>query len=126
MSRASSRFANESRQFTNLPTYQLTNSPTYQFTHLLIYQFLHSLFDERHQIDKVRICLRACLRALQHDRTERTRGDDGLSPPIAELLEWDVADSRARLFLLVREQQAPAGTTAERVVSISYRLGDVS
>src|ERR1700730_847702 len=99
-----------------------TQLPIYQFTH---YQLSESVFDKRHEIDKLRVGLGAGLRGLEHDRAERAGGDDGVRAGRLELLEPDVADSRPRLFLLVGEEQASARAAAERVFAISFRLADV-
>ena len=86
---------------------------------------LESLLHERHQIDELRVGAGARLRAFQHDRAERTGGDDGVGAGVLQLLEAHVADARTRLFFFVREQQAAAGAAAERVVTIAHRLLDV-
>src|SRR6185295_6311502 len=69
--------------------------------------------------------LGAGLRALEHDRAERARGDDGVGAGRLELLEPHVADPRAGLFLLVGEEQPAAGAAAERVLAIALGLLDV-
>src|SRR5262245_20731095 len=81
--------------------------------------------DKGHQVYKLRVGLRARLRALEHDRTERAGGDDGAGAGVAQLLEADVADPRARLLFLVREQQAAASAAAVRVVAVPDRIVDV-
>src|SRR5687767_1356897 len=80
--------------------------------------------DERHEVDELNVAAARCarLRALQHDRAERTRGDDGVRAGLLELLEADVADPRARLLFLVGEQESAAGPAAIRVVAVSLWL----
>ena len=68
----------------------------------------------------------ARLCSLEHDRTEGARGHDRPGSSLAKLLEADVADAAARLFLLVREQQAAAGATAVRVLAIAHRFADLA
>src|SRR6266487_3304055 len=92
-----------------LPTCQLTNLPTYQFS--------HSVLDICHEIDKVHVAAcraRAGVRALQHNRTERARGDDRGGARRLQLSEADVADARPGLLFLVREEQTASGAAAER------------
>ena len=97
--------------------HQVTNSPSHQLS--------ESVLDECHQVDELRVRLGAGLRALEHDRAERTGGDDRVRAGGAQLLEPDVADPRAGLFFLVGEEQSAAGAAAERVVAVALGLLDV-
>src|SRR5881296_622417 len=96
-----------------------------EITNLPIYPFSQSVLHERHEVDKLRVRLGAGLRALEHDRAERTGGDDRVRAGGAQLLEPDVADPRAGLFFLVGEEQSAAGAAAERVVAVALGLLDV-
>src|SRR5262249_22127000 len=74
--------------------------------------------------DELRVGAGAGLRALEHDRAERARGDNGVGAGRLQLLEAHVADARARLLFLVGEQQPAAGAAAVRVVAVALGLGD--
>src|SRR4051812_35793950 len=92
MALACTRFANESRQLTNLPNQQITNRQVAKSPNSPNYRRSHPVLDERHQVDELRLGLSTGLRPLQHDRTERARRDDGGSTGVLELLEAHVAD----------------------------------
>src|SRR5712671_1422616 len=78
-----------------------------------------------HQVDELRIGLRAGPGALEHDRAKRAGGDDGVRAGRLQLLEAHVADARALLLFLVAEQQAAAGAAAVRVLAVALDLADV-
>src|SRR4029079_185612 len=86
--------------------------------------FLQAAVDEGHQVDELRFSAGAGLRAFQHDRTERARGDDRVCPRRLKLLESDVADPTAWLLFLVGEQQTPAGAAAVGIVAVADRFED--
>src|SRR5215468_5468667 len=82
--------------------------------------------DKRHEIDELHVvCRCARLRALQHDRTERTRRHNRAGAGVLQLAESHVTDPAARLLFLVGKQQAAARTAAERVVAIANGLLEV-
>src|SRR5262249_29888358 len=84
-----------------------------------------SIANERHQIDELHlVVLRGCARPFQHDRTERTRRDNGPGSCLPELPESNIADPRSRLFFFVGKQQPAACAAAVRVVTIPDRFRD--
>src|SRR5881397_3606177 len=89
---------------------------------------MHSIPDKGHQVDESHVpgAGVARLGALQHDRAERARGDDGLRARAAELLEPDIADSSTRFLFLVGKQEPAAGSAAEWVRAIPLRLSNLA